>query len=215
MTRFQSFLEETLPVSSESSRVHIPEQKPQLKKIEDDRKQKGGKKLEQNTTFEIPEEIYADYCTPDEEIHGKETMAKCKIRLQKIERTWAKEWKEFIYDTPKYAKKFTLKPPCKKPPQGDQQAAHPSSVETIKDYLDDKDKYLSKLQKKAEIAMKKLNDDYVAAATPATSSAAEVYATGIPQKKTVPKKPKASVPKEQLPQKAALVKKSSTTPQSS
>lgn len=39
--------------------------------MEDDRKQKGGNKPEQNTTFEIPEDIYADYCTPDEEIHGK------------------------------------------------------------------------------------------------------------------------------------------------
>ena len=119
--------------------------------MEDDRKQKGGKKLELNTSFEIPEEIYVDYCTPDEEIHGKETMAKRKIRLQKIERRWAKEWKEYIYATPKYAKKFALRPPCKRPRQGDQQEAHPSSVPTIEDYPHEKDKYLSKLQKRPKL----------------------------------------------------------------
>ena len=74
--------------------------------MEDDRKQKGGKKLEQNTAVDIPEDIYLDYCTPDE----NETMAKRKIRLQKIERRWAKEWKEYRFVTPKYAKKFALKP---------------------------------------------------------------------------------------------------------
>ncbi|KAI4991805.1 hypothetical protein ZWY2020_040191 [Hordeum vulgare] len=139
-------------------------------------------------------------------------MAKRKIRLQKIERRWAKEWKEYIYATPKYAKNLAHKPPCKRPPQGDQQAAHPSSVETIEDYPDEKDKYLSKLHKKAEAAVKKFNDDSAAAATAATSSVAEASATAIPQKKKVPKKPKASVPKEKFPQKVAPVKKSSTSP---
>ncbi|KAI5021519.1 hypothetical protein ZWY2020_058249 [Hordeum vulgare] len=74
-------LEKSLPVSSESSKVHIPQEKHQVKKMEDDRKQKGGKKLEQNTAVDIPEELYADYCTPNEEIYGTETMAKRNIRL--------------------------------------------------------------------------------------------------------------------------------------
>ena len=82
LNSFAAFLEENLQVSSESSRVQFPQQKPQLKKMENDRKQKGGKKLEQNTALDIPEDIYLDYCTPDE----NETMAKRKIWLQKIER---------------------------------------------------------------------------------------------------------------------------------
>ena len=34
--------------------------------------QKGGKRPEVNTAFEIPDDIYKDYCTPDEAKHGKE-----------------------------------------------------------------------------------------------------------------------------------------------
>ena len=66
LNSFAAFLEETLPMSSESSRVQIPQQMPHLKQMEDDQMQKGGNKLEKNTTFAIPEEIYADYCTRDE-----------------------------------------------------------------------------------------------------------------------------------------------------
>ena len=39
---------------------------------DDKRPQKGGKKLEVSTMFEIPEDIYDEYCTPDEETYGKE-----------------------------------------------------------------------------------------------------------------------------------------------
>ena len=39
---FAAFLEETLQGSSESSRVQNHQQNPQLKKMEEDRKQKGG-----------------------------------------------------------------------------------------------------------------------------------------------------------------------------
>ena len=31
-----------------------------------------------------------------------------KVRIQKIERRWAREWREYRYVTPKYMKKFTL-----------------------------------------------------------------------------------------------------------
>jgi hypothetical protein len=61
---FSALLEENLQTSSESLKV----QKPQLKKMADEKSpQKGGKKKEEQTAFEIPDEIYAGYCTPDEE----------------------------------------------------------------------------------------------------------------------------------------------------
>ena len=114
--------------------------------------------------------------------------------------------------TPKYAKKFALKPPCKRPPQGDQQVAHPSCVATIEDYPDERDKYLSKLQKKAKAVLTKFNEDCAAAATGATSSGSEASATSIPQKKTLLNKPEAStvVSKQQLPHKVAPTTKSLT-----
>jgi hypothetical protein len=53
--------------------------------------QKGGKRPEKNTTFEIPEDIYDEYCTPDEDTHGKGNKNQHKVRIQRIERRWAKE----------------------------------------------------------------------------------------------------------------------------
>ena len=68
LNSFAAFLEEKLHTSSENSIVQIP----QLKNMADGKKpQKGGKKPEVMTAFEIPEEIYADYCTPDEAKYGK------------------------------------------------------------------------------------------------------------------------------------------------
>ena len=63
LNSFAVFLEEMLHTSSETSVVHIP----QLKKMGDKRPQKGGKRPEVNTAFEIPKDIYAGYCTPPEE----------------------------------------------------------------------------------------------------------------------------------------------------
>ena len=63
LNSFAAFLEEKLHTSSENSTV----QNPQLKKMADGKKpQKGGKKLEVSTAFEIPDDIYKDYCSPDE-----------------------------------------------------------------------------------------------------------------------------------------------------
>ncbi|KAI4987946.1 hypothetical protein ZWY2020_029576 [Hordeum vulgare] len=166
--------------------------------MEDERKQKGGKKLEKNTAIDIPEDIYLEYYTHDEQ----ETMPKRKIRLQKIERRWAKEWKEYRFVTPKYAKKFALKPPGKQPLDYPQDA-HPSSLKTIDDYPEEKSKHLSKLQKQAEATVRKFNEESAAAATAATSSVAKTSGTAIPQMKYVPSKPKASKPQEKMPQKAA------------
>ena len=70
LNSFAAFLEEKLHTSSENSIVQIPE----LKKMADGKRpQKGGKKLEVNTAFEIPANIYAGNYTPDEATHGKET----------------------------------------------------------------------------------------------------------------------------------------------
>jgi hypothetical protein len=70
LNSFAALLEENLQTSSETSKV----QNPQLKKMADGKKpQKGGKRKEEHTTFEIPDELYAGYCTPDEEIYRKET----------------------------------------------------------------------------------------------------------------------------------------------
>ena len=107
LNSFAAFLEEKLHTSSENSIV----QNPQLKKMADDKRpQQGGKKLEVNTTFKIPDDIYKDYCTRDEATHGKEDKNQRKVRIQRIERRWAREWTKYRYVTPKYMKKFTLHP---------------------------------------------------------------------------------------------------------
>ena len=64
LNSFAAFLEEKLHTSSENLVAHIP----QLKKMADGKKpQKGRKRPEINTAFEIPDEIYAGYCTLTEE----------------------------------------------------------------------------------------------------------------------------------------------------
>ena len=80
------------------------------------RPQKGGKKPEVMTAFEIPDDIYKDYCTPDEAKFGKENKNQRKVRIQRIERRWEREWREYRYVTPKYMKKFALNPPCPRAP---------------------------------------------------------------------------------------------------
>ena len=75
---FAAFLEERLHTSSENSIVQIPH----LKKMADGKKpQKGGKRPEINTAFEIPEDIYADYWTPDEAKFRKENKTQRKVRI--------------------------------------------------------------------------------------------------------------------------------------
>ena len=57
LNSFAAFLEEKLHTSSENSVVQIP----QLTKMADGKKpQKGGKKLEVNTAFEIPDDLYEE-----------------------------------------------------------------------------------------------------------------------------------------------------------
>ena len=134
LNSFAAFHEEKLHTSSEYSIV----QNPQLKKMADGKKpQKGGKKLEVNLTFEIPEDIYDEYCTPDEAKFGKEDKNQRKVRIQRIERRWAREWREYRYVTPKYMKKFTLNPPCQRAPLAPGQIANPTSLKRGEDYTNE------------------------------------------------------------------------------
>ena len=74
LNSFAAFLEEKLRTCSKNSIV----QNPQLKKMADGKKpQKGGKKLEVNNAFEIPDDIYAGYCTP---LRKQRMSAKCAFR---------------------------------------------------------------------------------------------------------------------------------------
>ena len=78
LNSFATLIEEKLHTSSESSIVQIPH----LKKMADGKKpQKGGKRPEVNTAFEIPDDIYADYCTPDEAKFRKEDKNQRKVRI--------------------------------------------------------------------------------------------------------------------------------------
>ena len=159
LNSFAAFLEEKLHTSSETSVIHIP----QLKKMGDKRPQKGGKRLEVNTTFEIPEGIYAGYCTTPEEDRNQR-----KVHIQKIERRWAREWREYRYVTPKYMKKFALNPPCSRPPLAPGQVADPTSLKRGEDYVDEWAKRQAKLTKQAKEAVKKFNADSAAAAASAS-----------------------------------------------
>ena len=159
LNSFTAFLEEKLHTSSENSTMQIP----QLKKMADGKHtQKGGKKLEVNTAFEIPADIYAGYCTPDEATHGQETKNEHKVCIQKIERRWAREWREYIYVTPKYMKKFALHPPCSRPPLAPGQRADPTRLKHGEDKAEEWAKRQAKLAKQAKEAVKKFNEDYAA-----------------------------------------------------
>ena len=71
LNSFAAFFEEKLHTSSENSIIQIP----QLKKVADGKKpQKGGKRAEVNTVFEIPNDIYDGYCTPLEEDKNQRKM---------------------------------------------------------------------------------------------------------------------------------------------
>ena len=114
------------------------------------RPQKEGKRPETNTAFEIPEDIYDEYYTPDEETYGKENKNQRKVRIQRIERRWAKEWREYRYVTPKYMKKFAVNPPCPRPPLAAGQVADPSSVRRSEEFPKEWAKRQAKLAKVAK-----------------------------------------------------------------
>ena len=209
LNSFAAFLEEKLHTSSENSFVQIS----QLKNMADGKKpQKGGKKPEVMTAFEIPEEIYADYCTPDEAKFGKENKNQRKVRIQKIERRWAREWREYRYVTPKYMKKFALNPPCPRAPLAPGQVADPTSIKRGEDFPEEWAKRQAKLARQAKEAVKKFNEDS------ATATATEA---SVKPRKSMPKKParkpsaSPTVPSRQIPHTATAPPKSSTAPSKS
>src|SRR3954467_3263463 len=156
LNSFAAFLEEKLHTSSENSIVKIPHLK---KMAEGKRPQKGGKRPEVMTAFEIPEDIYAGYCTPDEAKFGKEDKNQRKVRIQRIERRWARERRENRYVTPKYMKKFAVNPPCPRPPSAPSQVADPSSIRTCEEFPKEWAKRQVKLAKMSKVAVKKFNED--------------------------------------------------------
>ena len=212
LNSFAAFLEEKLHTSSENSIVQIP----QLKNMADGKKpQKGGKKPEVMTAFEIPEEIYADYCTPDEAKFGKENKNQRKVRIQKIERRWAREWREYRYVTPKYMKKFALNPPCPRAPLAPGQVADPTSIKRGEDFPEEWAKRQAKLARQAKEAVKKFNED---SATATATEASVKPRKSMPKKParkpsaspTVPSRPSSSAaPSRQIPHTATAPPKSS------
>ena len=79
-------------------------------------------------------------------------------------------------------KKFTLNPPCSKPPLAPGQLADPTSLKRSEDYADEWAKRQAKLAKQAKEAVRKFNADSAAAATATEASASQL-------KKAMPKKP--------------------------
>src|SRR3954466_8284178 len=162
LNSFAAFLEEKLHTSSKNSIVQIPQRK---KMADGKRPQKGGKRPEVMTTFEIPDDIYAGYCTPPEENKNQR-----KIRIQRIERRWAREWKEYRYVTPRYMKKFAVNPPCQRPPLAPGQVADPSSIRRGEEFPQEWAKRQRKLQKQAKEAVRKFNEESAAAAATEVSA---------------------------------------------
>src|SRR3954470_4850446 len=159
LNSFAAFLEENLHTSSENSIVQIPH----LNKMADGKKpQKGGKRPEINTAFEIPNDIYADYCTADEAKFGKEDKNQRKVRIQRIERRWAREWREYRYVTPKYMKKFALNPSCPRLTLAPGQVADPTSVKRGEDFREEWARRQAKLARQAKEAVRKFNEDSAA-----------------------------------------------------
>src|SRR4051812_31443346 len=216
LNSFAAFLEEKLHTSSENSVVQIP----QLKKMADGKRpQKGGKRPEVMTAFEIPDDIYAGYCTPPEEDRNQR-----KIRIQRIERRWACEWKEYRYVTPKYMRKFAVNPPCRRPPLAPGQVADPSSIRRGEEFPKEWAKRQRKLQKQAQEAVRKFNEESAAAAAtevsakprksmmkkPARKPSASPSVPSRPSSSAAPSRPEASKSSQQVPHTAPT--KSSAPP---
>ena len=180
--------------------------------------QKGGKRPEINTAFEFHEDIYAGYCTPPEEDKNQR-----KVRIHKIERRWAREWREYRYVTPKYMKKFALNPPCPRPPLAPGQIADPTSLKRSEDYPDEWAKRQAKLAKMAKEAVRKFNEDSDAATTaeasaskpkkamaekPAHKPSASPSMPSRPSSSAMPSRPDSSKPSQPTPQAAPTPKSS-------
>ncbi|KAI5016571.1 hypothetical protein ZWY2020_006422 [Hordeum vulgare] len=178
--------------------------------MDDDKKQNGGKKAELNTSFEIPDDIYADYCTPDEKVYVKETTLKRQIRLQKIEQRWAKEGKEYKYVKPKYFKKFSVKPPCNRLLWEINKVLTPQAWSLLNTILR-KQQSMWQKRKVSKQGVTSFNEESATAAAIASSCAAKASTTEPTPKKALMKKsgvePKSSttLSKQQNPQPAPRV----------
>src|SRR3954466_8099255 len=182
------------------------------------RPQKGGKRPEVMTTFEIPDDIYAGYCTPPEENKNQR-----KIRIQRIERRWAREWREYGYVTPKYMKKFAVNPPCQRPPLAPGQVADPSSIRRGEHFPKEWAKRQAKLQRQARDAVRKFNEESAAAAAtkasdkprksmmkkPARKPSASPSMPSQPSSSAAPSRPESSKSSKQIPHAAPAPTKSS------
>src|SRR3990170_6549764 len=121
-----------------------------------------------------------------------ETKNERKVRIQRIERRWAREWREYRYVTPKYMKKFALNPPCPRPPLAPGQEADPTSLKRGEDYPDEWAKRQAKLARQAREAVRKFNEDSAAAA-------ATTEASAIKPKKAMSKKPAHKPSSSEMP----------------
>ena len=92
----------------------------------------------------------------------------------------ARECREYRYVTPKYMKKFAHNPPCPRPPLAPGQIADPTSLKCGVDYPEEWAKRQAKLAKQAKDAVRKFNEDSVAAAAAEAS---------VKPKKAMSKKP--------------------------
>ena len=223
LNSFAAFLEEKLHTSSENSIVQIPK----LKNMSDGKNpQKGGKKPEVMTAFEIPEDIYKEYCTPDEAKFVKENKNQCKVRIQRIERRWAREWREYRYVTPKYMKKFALNPPCPRLPLAPGQVADPTIVKRGEDFPEEWARRQAKLARQAKEAVRKFNEDSAAATAtqasiktrksmakkPAHKPSASPTVPSWPSSSAMPSRPESSKPSRPVPHAAPAPPKSSAPP---
>src|SRR3954467_719676 len=176
-----------------------------------------------NTAFKIPDDIYAGYCTPDEAKFGKEDKNQCKVRIQRIERRWAREWSEYRYVTPKYMKKFAVNPPCQRPPLAPGQVADPSSIRRGEEFPQEWAKRQRKLQKQAKEAVRKFNEESAAAAAteasakprksmmkkPARKPSTSPSMPSRPSSSAAPSRPESSKSSMQIPHTAPAPTKSS------
>src|SRR3954463_7565243 len=170
------------------------------------------------TAFEIPEDIYAGYCTPPEENKNQR-----KVRIQRIERRWAREWREYRYVTPKYMKKFAVNPPCQRPPLAPGQLADPTSIKRGEEFPKEWAKRQAKLARQAREAVRKFNEDSAAATAteasvkpnkamlkkPARKPSASSSMPSRPSSSAAPSRPESSKSSKQIPHAAPAPPKTS------
>ena len=152
------------------------------------------------------------------------------MRIQRIERRWAREWREYRYVTPKYMKKFALNPPCPRPPLVPGQEADPTSLKHSEDYPDEWPKRQAKLAKVVKEAVRKFNEDSATAATieasaskpkkampkkPAHKPSASTQMPSRPSSSAMPSRPVSCKPSRPIPQPTPAPSKSSAPPSKS